>query len=136
MKTNTRIEVETDLELIKRHALLPILLDMLIRDEEKLKSLSASTIFGHISYDLKLVEQLIHDETRRIRIQLKDRGIQILSTETSKLGIDISYKLNEYTHQYVLLRSLVKAEVFVLFGDFWTQIGIERLGGNRLAQKA
>jgi hypothetical protein len=126
MISSSRIETETEIDLIKRHVLLPILLDMLHRDLGKMKELSTGIIFGYVAYDLNQIEQLVLDEVQRTKKKMQDRYIKVLSIETSPPGIDISYKIGGYTHQYLMLRSLVKAEIFTLFGDIWYQLSIAK----------
>ncbi|MBP1995655.1 hypothetical protein [Paenibacillus eucommiae] len=114
MSSNPRIETEEDLQLVKEFVLLPILLDMLERDINRLKSCSDGVIFNHVIFYLREVDHSILLETQQVKASMRKRDVKILSTETNALGIEIDYKVRGYNHHFKMLRSLVKAELMTM----------------------
>lgn len=111
MSVITNIETDEDVQLIKEFTLLPILLDMLVRDSEELKVYKDKTIYSHVLFYLKEVENAIYNELQNIKNIMKKRDIKVLSTSTTALGINVEYKVRGYIHHFTMLRSLIKAEL-------------------------
>ncbi|MDF2671515.1 MAG: hypothetical protein K0R67_3821 [Paenibacillus sp.] len=111
MSINPRVETKEDIQLIKRYTLLPLLLDMLARDVEQMRLHQDKIVYHHVIWYLHGVEASIFLELQSMKHQLKQRGIRILKTDTNALGIDVEYKVRGYIHHFVMLRSLIKAEL-------------------------
>ncbi|MNI46132.1 hypothetical protein D3C73_1005810 [compost metagenome] len=111
MSINVRIETEEDLQIVKNYVLLPVLLDMLSRDIDRLKAYADGVIFNHLIFYLREIEGLIFTELQNLRKRLKQRGIIIISVDTKAAGIDVEYKIRGYLQKFKMLRSLVKAEL-------------------------
>jgi hypothetical protein len=107
--SNSRIETEQDLQIIKDHTLLPILLDMLARDIEDLEIYKSKIVYNHIIYYLKEIEKSIYEELKIIRNKMKKLDIKIFSTNMNAKGIEVEYKVRGYIHQFYMLRSLIKS---------------------------
>ncbi|WP_261305939.1 hypothetical protein [Paenibacillus andongensis] len=114
MSINPRVETEEDIQIIKEYTLLPILLDMLVRDIDELKTYNDKIVYNHIIFYLKEVEHSIYPELHNIKNKMKKRDIKVLNTETNALGINIEYKVRGYIHYFTMLRSLVKAELMTM----------------------
>ena len=63
---------------------------------------------------LKEVEDAIYPELQSLKRKMTTRGIKVLNTEMSSLGIDVEYKVRGYIHHFTMLRSLVKAELMTM----------------------
>jgi hypothetical protein len=111
LSVQSRVETDEDLQLVKGYVLLPVLLDMLNRDINKLQVFADGVIFNHVIFYLREVEELIFTEIPSLKKRLKQRGIQIISVDTHAAGIDVQYKVRGYLHKFSMLRSLVKAEL-------------------------
>jgi hypothetical protein len=111
MSVNPRIETEEDIQIVKAYTLLPILLDMLARDMNELRTHRDKIVYRHVVFYLKEVEDAIYPELQSLKRKMTTRGIKVLNTEMSSLGIDVEYKVRGYIHHFTMLRSLVKAEL-------------------------
>jgi hypothetical protein len=111
MSVNPRIETEEDIQIVKEYTLLPILLDMLARDMNELRTHRDKIVYRHVVFYLKEVEDAIYPELQSLKRKMTTRGIKVLNTEMSSLGIDVEYKVRGYIHHFTMLRSLVKAEL-------------------------
>ncbi|TXK85681.1 hypothetical protein [Paenibacillus sp. N3.4] len=111
MSVNSRIETEEDIQIIKEYTLLPILLDMLVRDMEELKVYKDKIVYNHLLFYLREVENAIYPELHNIKTQMRKRDMKIIHTEMNALGINVEYKVRGYIHHFTMLRSLVKAEL-------------------------
>jgi hypothetical protein len=69
-----QLEREEKLDYIKQYTVLPILLEMLQRDMDRLQGVSEGLIFGHLIYYLGEVQKLIHPELRRIKAKFQSGG--------------------------------------------------------------
>ena len=63
------------------------------------------------SFILKKLRNAIYPELQSLKRKMTTRGIEVLNTEMSSLGIDVEYKVRGYIHHFTMLRSLVKAEL-------------------------
>ncbi|MNJ36295.1 hypothetical protein D3C77_310780 [compost metagenome] len=117
--TNSMIETEEDIQIIKEYTLLPILLDMLARDIAELSRHQNKMIYNLVIFYLKGVEDLIHRELKALRAKMRQQRIQILATTMDALGVEVEYKVRGYIHHFKMLRSLVKAELMILFMKLW-----------------
>ncbi|MDF2813978.1 MAG: hypothetical protein K0Q81_178 [Paenibacillus sp.] len=111
MSVNPRVETEEDIRIIKRYTLLPLLLDMLARDMDQLRLHQDKIVYHHVIAYLEELQASIFPELQSLKNQLRQRGIRILKTDTNTLGIDVEYKVRGYIHHFVMLRSLIKAEL-------------------------
>ncbi|WP_341419103.1 hypothetical protein [Paenibacillus filicis] len=111
---NPRIEQEEDLHIIKDFILLPILLDMLVRDMEELKLYEDKIVYSHVILYLQQVEGLIHAELQAIKARMRKQDIQILTANRNAQGIQVEYKVRGYIHRFSMLRSLIKAELMTM----------------------
>ncbi len=114
MSRNLQAETEEELQLIKEYTLFPILLDMLARDLNELKLYQDRVIYNHLIFYLQKMEHFVHAELQNIKNEMKKRGIRILDTQTSTVGIDVEYKVRGYIHHFRMLKSLIKAELVTL----------------------
>ena len=114
MSINPRIETEEDIQIVKEYTLLPILLDMLARDMNELRTHRDKIVYHHVIFYLKEVEHSIYPELQSLKRKMTTRGIKVLNTEMSSLGIDVEYKVRGYIHHFTMLRSLVKAELMTM----------------------
>lgn len=114
MSNSPQAETEEELELVKEHALFPILLDMLARDMNELKLYQDKIIYNHLIFYLQRMERFVHEELQNINSEMKKRGIRILNTQTSSMGIEVEYKVRGYIHHFRMLKSLIKAELTTL----------------------
>lgn len=117
--TNSTIETEEDIQIIKEYTLLPILLDMLARDIEELSLYQNKLIYNLVIFYLKRIESHIHLELKGLRSQMRQQKIQVLSTTMNALGVEVEYKVRGYIHHFKMLRSLVKAELMILLMKLW-----------------
>lgn len=117
--TNPTFETEEDIQIIKEYTLLPILLDMLARDIAELSRHQNKMIYNLVIFYLKGVEELIHLELKALRAKMRQQRIQILATTMDALGVEVEYKVRGYIHHFKMLRSLVKAELMILFMKLW-----------------
>ncbi|WP_019639094.1 hypothetical protein [Paenibacillus fonticola] len=117
--TNPTFETEEDIQIIKEYTLLPILLDMLARDIAELSRHQNKMIYNLVIFYLKGVEDLIHRELKALRAKMRQQRIQILATTMDALGVEVEYKVRGYIHHFKMLRSLVKAELMILFMKLW-----------------
>lgn len=117
--TNSTIETEEDIQIIKEYTLLPILLDMLARDIEELSLYQNKLIYNLVIFYLKRIEGHIHLELKGLRSQMRQQKIQVLSTTMNALGVEVEYKVRGYIHHFKMLRSLVKAELMILMMKLW-----------------
>jgi hypothetical protein len=108
---NPRIEQEEDLHLLKSFILLPILLDMLVRDMEELKLYGDKLIYGHVIFYLQQLESFMHAELQTIKSQMRKQDIKVLAVDRKTQGIQVEYKVRGYVHHFTMLRSLIKAEL-------------------------
>ena len=114
MSVNPRIETEEDIQIVKAYTLLPILLDMLARDMNELRTHRDKIVYRHVLVYLKEVEDSIYPDLQSLKRKMTTRGIKVLNTEMSSLGIDVEYKVRGYIHHFTMLRSLVKAELMTM----------------------
>ncbi|WP_338555836.1 hypothetical protein [Paenibacillus sp. KS-LC4] len=114
MSVHSIIETEEDLIIIKKHTLLPILLEMLARDINELKMYRNKMIYNHILFYLNEIEQSIYLELQSIKKKMRERNIKALNTEMNARGVHVEYKVRGYTHHFTMLRSLVKAELMTM----------------------
>ena len=114
MSVNPRIETEEDIQIVKEYTLLPILLDMLARDMDELRTHRDKIVYRHVVFYLKEVEDAIYPELQSLKRKMTTRGIKVLNTEMSSLGINVEYKVRGYIHHFTMLRSLVKAELMTM----------------------
>ncbi|MFD3258653.1 hypothetical protein ACE3MQ_08605 [Paenibacillus lentus] len=117
--TNSTIETEEDIQIIKDYTLLPILLDMLARDIEELSLHQNKLIYNLVIFYLKRIEVHIHLELKGLRSKMRQQQIQVLSTTMNALGVEVEYKVRGYIHHFKMLRSLVKAELMILLMKLW-----------------
>ncbi|MNI51362.1 hypothetical protein D3C73_1060860 [compost metagenome] len=111
MSTPSRVETAEDLLLVKGYVLLPILLDMLSRDIDRLQAFADGVIFHHLIFYLREMESFIFAELHHLKKGLKQHNIRIVSVDTNAAGIEVLYKVRGYQHNFTMLRSLVKAEL-------------------------
>lgn len=117
--TNSTIETEEDIQIIKDYTLLPILLDMLARDIEELSLHQNKLIYNLVIFYLKRIEVHIHLELKGLRSKMRQQQIRVLSTTMNALGVEVEYKVRGYIHHFKMLRSLVKAELMILLMKLW-----------------
>ncbi|MCR8641769.1 hypothetical protein NV379_03775 [Paenibacillus sp. N1-5-1-14] len=111
MSINPRVEAEEDIQIIKEYTLLPILLNMLVRDIDELKIYKDKLVFNHVIFYLMEVEDSIYPQLQSLKAEMRKRDIKVLNTEMNAKGIQVEYKVRGYIHQFTMLRSLVKAEL-------------------------
>jgi hypothetical protein len=122
LSINPRIETEEDLQLVKDFTLLPILLDMLVRDIDELKINQDKIVYSHVIFHLKEVEKFIYLEMQIARNMMKKFDIKILCTDMNVKGIEVEYKVRGYMHHFYILRSLVKAELMTMLMNFGKRV--------------
>ncbi|AZK47005.1 hypothetical protein [Paenibacillus lentus] len=117
--TNSMIETEEDIQIIKEYTLLPILLDMLARDIQELSLHQNKLIYNLVIFNLKKIENSIHLELKMLRSKMRQYHIQVLHTTMNTLGVEVEYRVRGYIHHFRMLRSLVKAELMILLTRLW-----------------
>ncbi|WP_110932296.1 hypothetical protein [Paenibacillus bouchesdurhonensis] len=117
--TNSMIETEEDIQIIKEYTLLPILLDMLARDIQEFSLHQNKLIYNLVIFYLKEVENSIHLELKVLRSKMRQHHIQVLHTTMNTLGVEVEYRVRGYIHHFKMLRSLVKAELMILLMRLW-----------------
>jgi hypothetical protein len=122
LSINPRIETDEDLQLVKNFTLLPILLDMLVRDIAELQINQDKIVYSHVIFYLKEVEKLIFIEMQISRNMMKKLDIKILSTDMNVKGIEVEYKVRGYMHNFYILRSLVKAELMTTLMNLGSRV--------------
>ncbi|MFC5453098.1 hypothetical protein [Paenibacillus aestuarii] len=107
-------DTDEDVQIIKCMTLLPILRDMVARDMEELRGNKDKIIYNHLIYYLRDLEQLISAELQDMMRIMTKRDMRIVRTELKSRGIYVEYKARGYLHHYMMLRSLVKAELMTM----------------------
>lgn len=123
MLSQTGLETESDIQLIKEFALFPILLDMLERDAGELEMYNNKMIFIHLIRYVQDLSRLLHSELLHLKQTMKARGIRIVSRELTVQGIRIEYRVRGYIHHFEMLRSRIKAELMMILQKLRGRIG-------------
>ena len=108
------LETPGDIELIKQFALIPILLDMLIRDIEELAIYNNKLVYFHLIHYVRELATALQRELQKIKIAMKQQKMLIVRQELNAQGIYIEYKVRGYTHRFEMLRSRIKVELMIL----------------------
>lgn len=105
-----------EMEYIKRHTLIPIILQVLARDK--------TVIENHAKIPnpyIKVIDQAIknaEEEARRIRNHFRKYGIKILEEERDSKGVVVRYKCRGYQTEASYLWPFMKAEAGELIGEY------------------
>jgi len=107
-------DTDEDVQIIKGMTLLPLLREMLARDMEALRCNKDRIIYNHLIYYLRDLEHSLSAELQDMKRIMNKRDMRIVRTEQMARGIYVEYKVRGYVHHYMMLRTLVKAELMTM----------------------
>lgn len=96
--------------MIKQYVLLPLLLDVLERDQRALAS--ASLKLPQVYKGLiRLLQNAVAADLARVRQGMREHGLKVFEERRTNLGIEARYLCRGYTYEFSMLWGLVKAEL-------------------------
>jgi len=108
----------TDVILVKRYILLPLILSAYERDQRIIKESGLFKTPDIYTEVLEIGLKAVTEELRDIRKAFTKRGIKVYEEEKSKEGIRAEYLCRGY-HQHIFLSwSLIKAECVVMMRKY------------------
>ncbi|CAM4418131.1 hypothetical protein U9M73_08695 [Paenibacillus phoenicis] len=103
-------QTQEEAEMIKQYVLLPLLLDVLERDQRALAS--ASLKLPQVYKGLiRLLQNAAAADLARVRQGMREHGLKVFEERRTNLGIEARYLCRGYTYEFSMLWGLVKAEL-------------------------
>lgn len=113
--TMAKFATESQMELIKRHILIPISLTSLELDKEQLREMNFGEIY--LALNALWMDRLskLHADVRKA---IKADGIKVNVMEQNKeVGVRAEYWVNKYRYEFEMIPNYIKAEVSVLLSE-------------------
>ncbi|OMF76639.1 hypothetical protein [Paenibacillus glucanolyticus] len=107
---------EEDLVLVKNYLKLPVVMDVLQNNMDKIESsdLKMQALFAaHLSSLSDKVNRELYD----VRQEMRKRGLKVYEERRSEKGISAKYLCRGYNHEMNLLWGLVKSETETKIAD-------------------
>jgi hypothetical protein len=104
------LQTESDLQLIKAHILLPMLLDVLERDIRVLEDAKLKLGAVYIGI-LRGVQDRIIADAAQVRRQMRARGLKVYDEQRTERHVEVRYLCRGYHYRFSLMWGLVKAEL-------------------------
>jgi hypothetical protein len=108
-------KTEAEMHMVKQSLILPIVLDVLAHDIRVLQGSTAKMNGLYVKY-LNTLQDKASLELFHLRRELHKQGIKVFRQERAKTGLDAEYLCRGYQHSFMMLWSVVKAEVEVMLG--------------------
>jgi hypothetical protein len=105
-------KTEEEMHMVKQSLILPIVLDVLAHDIRVLQGSAAKMNGLYVKY-LNSLQDKTSLELFHLRRQLNKQGIKVFRQERAKTGLEAEYLCRGYQHSFMMLWSVVKAEVEV-----------------------
>jgi len=103
-------KTEEEMRMVKQSLILPIVLDVLAHDIRVLQGSAAKMNGLYVKY-LNTLQDKASLELFHLRRQLRQQGIKVFRQERAKMGLEAEYLCRGYQHPFMMLWSVVKAEV-------------------------
>lgn len=104
-----------------------LLLQMHIMVQKELTDLKLSGNLLKRAYGMcaKAIEERIFQDTKTLRIGLKERGIQVSKEEQDSDGFVIRYHYTcrGYSEHFAMTRDVMRSEISIRFGNYISEIG-------------
>jgi hypothetical protein len=121
LKGDNMIETPEDLQLIKDHILLPLILSELERNIRAIDQTSFKMKEVYLSFIESAMNRVTLDLTETNK-GLRDRGIKIYEQDRTDLGIKCRYVCRGYHDRFSMLWGFIKAEMEIKLSYYF---GIE-----------
>lgn len=106
------IPTKEELELIRDYVLLPIMLDVVQNDKNKIKYNSNPLREMCLKADDKLMDNIMKDLTAAKK-EMKARGIKVEEMDREHSALHYKFWYKGYEDQFSIIREVVKAEISV-----------------------
>lgn len=104
-------------ELVTEATLLPVLLTMIRRDLDKVKTSGNKLSLPNVVVMQRVLE-MVHIDLLRVKQELRKSGIRIYSEVKDSEGIRCKYLCREHRGTLTMSRQIVKAEIGILAGKY------------------
>jgi predicted HTH domain antitoxin len=115
-----------ELQLVKMGIILPVMLDVLQRDMNRINQVELKLNVLFI-ISLSKVQDNVHAELMGLKEELRRRGIKIYEEIRVTEGLQARFKCRGYDHNLLLRWDKVRAEVLKKSSEYW---GIELTNGG------
>ncbi|PIH59065.1 hypothetical protein [Paenibacillus sp. LK1] len=106
-----------ELELVKKYAEMPLLLDVIEEDKKRIDE-SSVILKRELKFYLSSLQDRITADIYELKKTLRDRDIKIIEQRRTKDNLFISYSIRKYQHQMNPLMSRVRTDVLVMLADY------------------
>lgn len=107
---NRSVATREELELIRNYVLLPIMLDVIQNNSDKLKyDLSPLNELFLLSGQ-KLMDR-VHDDLAAARKEMRRIGIKVEETDRERAALHFTFWIRGYEDTFSLIREVIKAEI-------------------------
>lgn len=128
-------KTEAEMHMVKQSLILPIVLDVLAHDIRVLQGSAAKMNGLYVKY-FNTLQDRASLELFHLRRQLHKQGIKVFRQERAKTGLEAEYLCRGYQHSFMMLWSVVKAEVEVTLDILMKESSVPALDSSSTTQKA
>jgi hypothetical protein len=105
-----------ELRMVKEAVIFPVMLDVIQSDMEKVSGVGIRLDLLIIA-SLKQVQVQLFKDHHTLKVELRQRGIKIITDRRTALGIEAEYLCRGYQHQLSLLWGVVRTEILQKASD-------------------
>ncbi|TDG00166.1 hypothetical protein [Paenibacillus piri] len=107
-----------ELQFVKMGIILPVMLDVLQRDMNRIKQVKLKL---NVLYTLSLgkAQDGVHAELMELKAELRKRGIRIYEEARVAEGIQARFKCRGYDHKLLLQWEKVRTEILKKGSQYW-----------------
>ncbi|WP_091014479.1 hypothetical protein [Paenibacillus amylolyticus] len=106
-----------ELELVKKYAEMPLLLDVIEEDKKRIDE-SSVILKRELKFYLSALQDRVTADIYELKKQLRDKDIKIIEQKRTKENLTISYSIRGYQHKMSPLMSRVRTDVLVMLADY------------------
>lgn len=111
------VATKEELELIREYVLLPIMLDVIQSNTDKVKYSTMAMKELYLLSNEKLMDR-VHDDLAKVRKEMRRIGIKVEETDREHAALHYTFWLRGYQDKFSLIRAVVKAEVSVRLAKY------------------
>ncbi|MFS0855245.1 hypothetical protein [Paenibacillus taichungensis] len=106
-----------ELELVKKYAEMPLLLDVIEEDKKRIDE-SSVILKKELRFYLSALQDRVTADIYELKKALRDRDIKIIEQKRTKDNLFIAYSIRKYQHQMNPLMSRVRTDILVMLADY------------------
>ncbi|MBT2759945.1 hypothetical protein [Paenibacillus sp. ISL-20] len=111
-------QTNEDIRLVKYYLIYPVILDVLQRNIEQIKS-GNWKLPDVFTTHLKLIQKKVNKEYFELRQEMRSRGIKVFEEKRDQKGISAKYLCRGYRYEMSLLWMLVKSETRIKLANMF-----------------